>query len=97
MACAPEARGDEMANDGRMTLRGGPPPDGRAPVSLADYIHLERRRVLVLTAKRSQGYKHLVAKTLRLSRPQLDRYIRLYDIGAHFRLHRRYTPKPRRP
>lgn len=80
-----------------MTLRGGPPPDGRAPISLAEYIHLERRRVIVFEAKRRQGYKHLVAKALRVSRPQLDRYIRLYDIGAHFRLHRRYTPKTGRP
>ena len=80
-----------------MTLRGGPPAEGRAPVSLAEYVHLERRRVLILTAKRSRGYKHLVAKILRLSRPQLDRYIRLYGIGEHFRLHRRYTPKDRRP
>ncbi len=94
MACVPEARGDEMANDGRMTLRGGPPPGDRAPVSLAEYVHLERKRVIVMTAKRSQGYKHLVARALRLSRPQLDKYIRLYDIGDHFRLHRRYTPGP---
>ncbi len=96
MGYAPEDRGGEMANDGLMTLRGGPPPAGRPAISLAEYIHLERKRVILMYARQLDGYKHRVAKALKISRPQLDRYIRLYGIRGHFRAYTqrasRYTP-----
>jgi hypothetical protein len=65
--------------------QGGPPPDGRGPITLAEWLHEERKRVLIYTAKVSGGYKHVVAKRLRISRPHLDKWIALYGIREHFR------------
>lgn len=65
--------------------QGGPPAEGRTPITLAEHLHLARKRVLVNAALLAHGYKHLVCQRLSISRPHLDKWIALYEIREHFR------------
>lgn len=64
--------------------QGVPPPAGRHAKTLAEFLHLERKRALIYTASISGGAKHLVCKRLQISRPHLDKWIALYGIREHF-------------
>jgi DNA-binding NtrC family response regulator len=72
-----------------MTARrqGGPPASG-VPVTLAEHLHVARRRAILYTASTCRGSKRLVARQLRISRPHLDKWIALYEIRAHFTTNR---------
>lgn len=66
--------------------QGGPPAEGRLAITLAEQLHLARKRVLVNAAMLAHGYKHLVCKRLSISRPHhLDKWIALYGIREQFR------------
>lgn len=69
----------------RAVRQGGPPAEGRPAVTLAEHLHVARRRVLLNAAGLADGYKHLVCARLSISRPHLDKWIALYGIGEAFR------------
>lgn len=58
---------------------------GRPATTLAEFLHVERKRALIYTASISDGRKHLVARRLQISRPHLDKWIALYGIREHFK------------
>ena len=60
--------------------QGGPPAAGRSPITLAEHLHVARRRVLVNAAELAHGYKRLVCRRLSISRPHLDKWIALYQF-----------------
>ena len=70
-----------------MTARrqGGPPVEGREPQTLAEHLHVARKKAILYAAELSNGYKHVTARRLRISRPHLDKWIALYGIRENFR------------
>ena len=73
--------------------QGGPPADGRNPITLAEHLHIARQRALINAAESAQGYKHLVCKRLSISRPHLDKWIALYGIHKHFRTNKQRSQR----
>lgn len=65
--------------------QGGPPAEGRNPETLAEHLHVARKRALIRAAETAHGYKHLVCKRLGISRPHLDKWIALYGLCEQFR------------